>query len=279
MKRKFIILFFMALVSDSILGQMVTNTDFRREGNNFIISYNLSGAKIDLKYFVSLYLSTDGGKTFTGPLKAVTGDVGEINPEGRKTITWNFFDEYETLSGDIGFDIRVETEHIPLPVKNILLYSYSETAPFGAMFVSMHRFGWYISFRTNGVFSGEGTYTCNDESLIDYTGDGYYIFGSETKKVRYSAHAGAVARVSKNMFLYAGAGYGKRNLLWHITEYSYVNDTETDDFYVSHEDYQHTGVEGEGGIGLMFGKFSLCAGANYINKGHIELTGSLGFEF
>jgi hypothetical protein len=244
-----------------------------------LITYKIANSRSDFKYFTALFISRDGGKTFMGPLKAVAGDVGEISPDGVKKITWNIFDEYEILDGNIMFKVGLETERIPLPKKTLLLYSASETAPFGLMIISLKRFGWYTSLRTNGNFGTKVEYSCNDEGLTNYSGDGYYIFDEQVKRSRYSFHLGSAFRASKNTIIYAGLGYGSRQVLWHVSEYSYETDKIRGEFYVDNENYLHNGIEAEGGININLNKFSLGLGINSIAPGQLELFGSIGLVF
>ncbi len=57
----------------SLFSQSITNVQAKAEGNTVVVSYQLqSSTTVE----ISLYVSEDGGRTFTGPLKNVRGDVG-----------------------------------------------------------------------------------------------------------------------------------------------------------------------------------------------------------
>lgn len=73
--------------------QNVTKADFRQEGESIIISYHL-----DQKADISVYISTDYGENFTGPLVHVSGDVGKNVPAGENTIVWDPVAEYGGLT-------------------------------------------------------------------------------------------------------------------------------------------------------------------------------------
>jgi uncharacterized protein (TIGR02145 family) len=84
--------------------QKVSNISFIQEQSNIIISYDLE-TKTPCK--VSLFVSTDDGKTWQGPLKKVVGDAGAKIASGNHSITWNVLEEFEELHGDkIKFQIR-----------------------------------------------------------------------------------------------------------------------------------------------------------------------------
>jgi hypothetical protein len=54
-----------------------------------------------------LYVSTNDGKTWQGPLTKVTGDVGNKIVSGSKNIIWKVLEEFEELRGDkIMFQVR-----------------------------------------------------------------------------------------------------------------------------------------------------------------------------
>ena len=84
--------------------QKVSNITFRQEQSTIIVSYDLE-TKTPCK--VSLYVSTDGGVKWQGPLTKVTGDVGNKIVSGSHHITWNVLEELEEFIGDnIKFQIR-----------------------------------------------------------------------------------------------------------------------------------------------------------------------------
>ena len=104
MKYKYIFVFmFLSCLSTA---QKVSNVTFRQEQSTIIISYDLE-TKMSCK--ISLFVSTDDGKTWQGPLKKVTGDAGAKIATGNHSITWNVLEEFEELRGDkIKFQVRAE---------------------------------------------------------------------------------------------------------------------------------------------------------------------------
>jgi uncharacterized protein (TIGR02145 family) len=84
--------------------QKVSNITFRQEQSTIIVSYDLE-TKTPCK--VSLYVSTNGGVKWQGPLTKVTGDFGSKVVSGSHNITWNVLDEFEELKGDnIKFQVK-----------------------------------------------------------------------------------------------------------------------------------------------------------------------------
>ncbi len=99
--RRYILLLVGILFSFALSAQNVTNADFYQEGENIIITYDL-----DKIADVIVQISTDGGKTFSAPLKRVSGDVGKNVLPGTNRIIWDVLAEYGELVGDIIFEIR-----------------------------------------------------------------------------------------------------------------------------------------------------------------------------
>ena len=76
-------------------GQTVSNVDAYQEGKNIIITYDT-----DKEGCVGgVYCSTDGGNTWSNPLRRVTGDVNKLVPAGSHRIVWDVLSEREKLAG------------------------------------------------------------------------------------------------------------------------------------------------------------------------------------
>ena len=72
----------------------VKNVIAAQNFNDIIVSYDLLSENESLRYTVSLYCSTNGGKVFGDPLRNAKGDVGfSISPGEEKTITWDVLEE------------------------------------------------------------------------------------------------------------------------------------------------------------------------------------------
>lgn len=108
MKRFFTSLAIMAAMVLSLTGietkaQTVTNINVEVYGNKVIVNYNL-----DKTTDIDLYVSVDGGTTWEGPLKQVSGNIGKNVQPGSNSIIWDAIKERGGISGDdIVFDIRL----------------------------------------------------------------------------------------------------------------------------------------------------------------------------
>ena len=109
-KIKLLIVLLVVLQTSITHAQKVSNIVFRQEQSNIIVSYNLE-TKTPCK--ITLFVSTNDGNTWTGPLKKITGDIGAKITTGSHSITWNVLEEFEELRGDkIQFQVRAEGENI-----------------------------------------------------------------------------------------------------------------------------------------------------------------------
>ncbi len=101
---------FLCLLGITTYAQKVSNVTFRQEQSTIVISYDLE-TKTPCK--ISLFVSTDDGKTWQGPLKKVTGDAGNKIVSGNYSITWNVLEEFEELRGDkIKFQVRADGDNM-----------------------------------------------------------------------------------------------------------------------------------------------------------------------
>ena len=87
-------------------GQTVSNVDAYQEGKNIIITYDTDKAGS----VGGVFCSTDGGRTWSNPLRRVTGDVNKQVPAGSHRIVWDVLSEREKLAGaNICFKVEVNS--------------------------------------------------------------------------------------------------------------------------------------------------------------------------
>ena len=87
-------------------GQTVSNVDAYQEGKNIIITYDTDKAGS----VGDVFCSTDGGRTWSNPLRRVTGDVNKQVPAGSHRIVWDVLSEREKLAGaNICFKVEVNS--------------------------------------------------------------------------------------------------------------------------------------------------------------------------
>jgi len=308
--RHVIVAFVICTATFQIQAQKVSNVQWEQKNNTINITYNINGISDDLTCMAQLFVSLDGGKTFQGPLQKTSGDIGSILTNGAKAINWFIFEEIEATDKEVQmvFEVRLNTKKKPLPKLHYLSYTYSPSAPFGLTYGSIRRWGWYARIKTNFNFStGEYTYTgeefintssialTNEEIqsykangtidqygyftyLSNYNKDGYYTFTGKSEQSRYAITLGAMGRVFKSAYLYAGGGYGVRNLLWEINEYDYATNELIGTSWAVVEESSGSGFEVEFGGIVKFKKIALSFGVAHVGQ-YTEYTAGLGILF
>ena len=279
MVKKILFLLLFTTLYSNLYSQSITNNGFVREGNNLVVSYQLKGLRNDQTCFIELFVSIDGGVTFSKPLKFLWGDAGEISGNGIKKIKWNVYEEFEKFEGgNIVFDIRAKITNKVLPTATFISYTFSPYAPYGLMVGRVSRWGYYAKAATNGSFTSN-KYSYTNGTITDYTGAGYYEFDGTKKYSTYSFTIGGLKRVTDNFYLYAGAGYGSRTLLWKMNEFSYVTFDKTSDAWVKYSDNSYQGIALELGGIIRYKKFIFSLGASSINAKSFDLAVGIGVAF
>lgn len=74
--HRHIILSSIFFINLTINAQRIENIHFEQIGKQIIIYYDLLHTQPGQTYDVQVYYSTDGGKTFGGPLNQIIGDAG-----------------------------------------------------------------------------------------------------------------------------------------------------------------------------------------------------------
>jgi formylglycine-generating enzyme required for sulfatase activity len=93
--------------------QTVSAVTAAQQGNELVISYSLSS---EVPCEVALFVSLNGGKTWTGPLVHVSGDVGEKVTSGNKSIRWKVLEEQDQLVGsNIFFKVTASGKNLLEP--------------------------------------------------------------------------------------------------------------------------------------------------------------------
>jgi uncharacterized protein (TIGR02145 family) len=101
MKQYFLLTLFMLTLHAQ--AQRVTNVTAEQQGQELLIHYHLEA---DGPVEVQLYLSTDRGSRWEGPLNSCAGDVGpNVAPGTGKHIRWNVLQDRELVGDGIAFKV------------------------------------------------------------------------------------------------------------------------------------------------------------------------------
>ena len=103
-----IILFFICPLI--YFAQKVNNVEASQVGQNIVVTYDLESEQ---PCTINLFISTNGGKTWQGPLKQVQGQVGPNIKSGQNSITLFVLTEFNELRGDnIVFKVDATTNNL-----------------------------------------------------------------------------------------------------------------------------------------------------------------------
>ena len=292
--RKFII-FFSLLISASLYAENASNVRVRQEGNEIIITYDLSK-----KSSVRVYMSSNNSSYFRS-LDNLSGDIGNRVSAGiNKQVVWRPLElQSEFVADGVRFKVEAQDSHdyfsqrarenyenyaFNIKVKNLLMaqvsYSFINQYNYGALFAQMYRgIGWYVSGRTNANFyAKEYEHSCDDNGEI-YV-DGEYMlpfYTGRTSSVYWLLHGGYIMNFLEwsndnllNTFgMYLGCGYGKRELYWEMHGGDWVK-------------YAPTSYEGItaacGFFGSAYG-VTFSVGVSTINFKYLEIEAGIGFMF
>jgi len=90
--------------------QTLQNVKFNTSGKQIIITYDITGAQAGQSFDVSVFYSSDGGKSLSSTLRKVTGDAGPGVTAGTgKRITWDVLSERDNLVGNILFEVQAKS--------------------------------------------------------------------------------------------------------------------------------------------------------------------------
>jgi hypothetical protein len=257
--KRFLLLF---LLFQSWLGfaQKIENVHSEQDGNNINIYYDLLTKKSTEVFNITVYCSTNGGKTFGNSLIGVSGDIGNnITPGKNKKIVWNVLQDMKELSGDIVFNVKAEVvpsqikdtinKNQDLVKKKILVVASLGFGSSGGLMVGIFKKkGLYLSYRTSAIFEKSGL-EANNSSILNYDRqDQYYLFINETKHQRLSICIGGIYQFAKKFYAFTGVGFGLSSLYWKIEDRNLDDGKIVDNRWVKNTTWSKKGLEWEGGV-------------------------------
>ena len=242
--------------------------DVHQMGDKIVIEYDLSQPA----EFVRLYVSTDGGTTYRGPLKQVEGDVKDVASGYNRSITWDVLKEFSTFESDnVKFKLSIKLKekwHKETFITANVAYSFAPQLSFGFSVGQVKHFGWFVSAMTNGGFTGMGNLPKADAQ--GFVEGGYLpMYNGQTTTDRLSIIAGGMIRVAEPLCIRVGAGYGVRNLCWQ----------DTNGQWYKMKDNCVQGVDVSAGLQLHLSGFVVSAEAVTTNFQPLEAKLGLGYAW
>lgn len=279
MKRSVCLLLLYFVIGFQLYAQRITNVHFEPFGRAVQVHYTLSRLPYDSYVTLNLFVSTNGGESFSGPLVSVQGDIGKVSSNGEKTVIWQAMDEMGQLKGDVVFELRGDVVKKRIQAEHLVMYNVSGSSGFGLMYGRVARWGAYVRGKTN--FSGkDAPYICDKSGVFNYASeDHYYILDGEAKRSRLGITGGVLFRPAGWLYLYGGAGYGYRRLLWHANLMDYQSEQQVGDLWAVNEDSSAEGVEAELGGIFRYKRLAVSLGVTTVDFSFVEVNGAVGLFF
>lgn len=241
-----------------------------RVGSEFSINYKILLGDNVLWCKTKLLVSTDGGKTFSfNPTpEYVSGDIGQLNSSGSKTIKYDVSADKKSLAGKpVVFKVDVISKDV---LKREILAS-AQVAVFpqmsyGFMFGIVKKYGWYVKALSDFSFPST-SYNCFSNGEIE--GGGQIWTDGTAKKSRLVVTAGGMLRTSRWCYPYIGIGYGSRGLYWK----------DINDEWAKVSDKSCAGVALDAGLAFKFGKVAITVGVNNTAFKYTEAEVGIGVMF
>lgn len=261
--RQLVIILALFVNVNFLLAQRVSQVSVKQEDNVVKIFYHL-----DRPADISVYVSTDGGRSFT-ILNKVSGDVGKTVGPGNKMIVWDVLAEMDKLVGDdIQFKVRVDcnAEYRWKTIQRKRLctfftvdvsYSFLPQWAYGFTIGQSRIVGWFVTFESN--FNFKGIYHPFEANST------YELLDNRT--IRLSAQAGLVVRPCRPVAMLFGVGYGYRTLTYKTS----------DDEWFAYPKRTFQGIDASFGLLFDIKGFALSAEAVTTNFKTIEVRAGIGF--
>lgn len=148
--------------------------------------------------------------------------------------------------------VKRKRPRLPTTFHALLTISMHRNGPsWGIMLAAMRRHGLFVHVSSDLRSIGDTRLTCDEEGYIDDSGTMPYYTG-ETRHSNWTATAGAIHRLCRQLSVFEGIGYGRAATAWQLAESegggSVLNDGLT-----------HEGVAGELGLMATFGRVNISA--------------------
>lgn len=240
----------------AIAQKSVSDIRIQQQDSLLYVFYNLKNPSD-----ISLYFSLDDGKTFTGPLTNVTGDVGTDVANGTgKLIIWDIVKEIGYIDIDRARVKVVANQTAQQRTPRILkrqsllmggVAFNNNQLSYTLMYGQVKKWGWYGKVKSNFRFdTKDGFYDYRDPNHAPI------FWSGENNNSRLAAMVGGIWNMTRPVMIYAGAGYGFRHINWETIGKQKIRMSQ----------YSYQGAEIELGIIARWKKFLISAGISSNTK-------------
>lgn len=262
------------------LGQSVENITAETVDNKIRINYQISGLKYHQNISeIELFVKKADDINFSGPMGHVTGDINGGLRNGEHSIIWDAINEMTIDDNPLVFDIRISVVDEEVSREFLVMLVGNDIAPFGIRFGQLGRTSWYVEARASLLAFNNPQYIFSNGDIIDYNQDDYYEISGGKGWQAYSFVGGLTQQISRNLFLYAGAGYGVEKYILELNNYHYSDPIAISESLAEFKEYSTSGIEVDAGMMLNLKRILIGAGGTTINFSSFGWTASLGIKF
>lgn len=278
--KKLTLLLIFSLGITVVKAQKISDINPVLKGNVIEITFNIADASFNQKFTIELFVSTDNGLTWQGPMSLIDQPKKELN-EGYNKIVWDVFKDISSLDQELQFDIRAKVSLEK--VKKHFFVQYSAAAlvssmnyitPLGLRMGTIGKTGWYVAAYFNSFETA--AYSFNGESIQEEI---FYEFTDKKLYPQMTFCAGLTFQLNWKSYLYAGIGYGTKKYFTQINELNVDNTIKNAEQWVNMTAYDETGVVVESGAILNLNKLNLSLGLSTFNFKHLGVNAGIGLTF
>lgn len=258
------------LMSPKHDGVSIGNVKVSREGTDLVVDYQimLGDNVLSCSVEVVMFVGGTGGQKYVLNSSELKGDFGKITQSGFKQVRYSVENRKAQIAGrDIRFTLNVRNKDV-MDGKIVTMFSTSVVPQFscGVMLGYVKKFGGYVKIRTN-FRSSQSAYQVDKSGRID--GGGIIWTNGTQRKTRLQATGGALFRLNRWLYPYAGLGYGSRDVLWQDYREDWARVT----------DYSCKGVAAEVGAIAKIGPVAFSAGVSTTSFKYTEFELGVGVIF
>ena len=270
-------------------GQTVGNlrTDFDQSSQIIRISYDLKGLHFKKAIQIRPYLVWSDSSTVW--LKSLSGDYGWLERGGKnKLVVWNPFED--GVDNLVGAQIKIETQVRAAQIPHFwgLAVHGSNSAPIGLKVIGrtsfldskkmrLLRLSFFAGVRV-GNLPPSYRYSVSAAGEMDYRESGVYEFTDQRKIAGFAITAGQILQLGRNIYGYAGLGYGVEQLFWEYQSFN-LSRNLIGSAWALDEHINRKGLVIDLGTVVRLGPVLLDVGLSTIQFKSYQVTGGVGIAF
>ena len=251
---------------------------FEQSGQTYQIQYSVK--KLNYRYEIKAIpeVSVHNNKILLTTMLGLSGDTGWVSRKGDRVIVWD--PRKDNVNSFKGIRVSLDTAIVrraKLPRFWGLALHGSNSAPFGLKVIRFGQVGFFAGFR--GLrFPPDYRYTIASSGYMDYKESGIYEINYENRLTGYAVTGGPVFQIARNIYAYAGVGYGVEQLYWQYQEYN-LNRELIGSSWALNEAIDHKGTCIDLGAIFRLGRFFIDIGASTIQFESYQALGGIGISF